>query len=248
MNHKDDEKILMIYLNEADQQDIDDCLASPELCEQLDQLEADMNAIEQAQSQPQLPDDYGQQLWNKITDKLEVQATNNSELSQPGWLEKLKNWLLQPQYSLASFTAVLALVMVAFFIGKQQQNEGFDYQMRDQLLAQNLQLHLAQSEIFLTQVSNGNGSARNQRTAQRLLSSNRIFKQALTQHQGQFTYQLLNDLEPLFLEYANGAPTYNQTGSSQQPRASWVNQTDSNDLMIQIKAMKQQLATENDII
>lgn len=249
MNHKDDEKLLMIYLNEADQQDVDDCLASPELCEQLDQLEADMNAIEQAQIEPQLPDDYGQQLWNKIADKLEIQASNNSKLSQPGWLEKLKNWLLQPQYSLASFAAVLTLVMVAFFVGKQQQNDGFDHQLRDQLLAQNLQLHLVQSEIFLTQVSNGSGTFNSQATAQRLLSSNRIFKQALANYEGQFTNQILHDLEPILLEYANGSPSNapNQT-HGQQPHANWISDTKSNDLMFQIKAMKQQLAQKNDII
>ena len=246
MNHKDEEKLLMIYLNEASQQDIDDFLASPESCEQLDQLEADMNAIEQFHQQHVLPDDYGQQLWHKIADKLEPAATNES--AAMSWLLTLKKWLLQPQYSLASFFGVLLLLFAAFWAGKQHNSPVLNQQLGEQLLAQNVQLHLAQSEIFLTQVSNGKETTNHQMMAQRLLSSNRIFKQALTQYEGQFTYQLLSDLEPILLQYANGAPTYRQGSSDQQPRASWVNHTGSTDLMLQIKAVKQQLATENDII
>ncbi len=248
MNHKDDEKLLMIYLNEADQQEIDECLASPEKCEQLDQLEADMNAIEHIQNQHELPDDYGQQLWNKIADKLVIEETNKPVSEHNGWLHKCRTWLFQPQFSLASLAGVMVLLMVAFIAGKQQGNEGINTELREQLLAQNIQLHLTQSEIFLTQVSNGTGTFNGQATAQRLLSSNRIFKQALTHYDGQFAEQILTNLEPILLEYANGAPTYDQSDSRQQPQANLVNSSNGKDLMFQIKAMKQQLAKENNII
>ena len=77
---------------------------------------------------------------------------------------------------------------------------------------------------------------------------NRIFKQALVNYEGQFAEQILNDLEPILLEYANGAPTYKQSDSEQQPHANFVNNSGSKDLMFQIKAMKRQLAKENNII
>ncbi len=241
MKHTDDEKLLMIYFNEAEQQDVDDCLRSAAACEQLDQLEADMNAIEHAQNQHELPDDYGQQLWSQIADRLEPdQQVVKHKTSH--WLAQIKNMFLVPQYSLASFVVVLGLVGLAFMAGRQQSDEVFNNQLQEQLLAQNIQLHLTQSEIFLTQVSNQNG-INNQMTAQRLLSSNRIFKRALVNHEGQFTSQLLNDLEPILLEYANGAPA-----QTNQPQANWVRNTQPNDLMFQIKALKQQLAQENDII
>lgn len=248
MNPADDEKLLMIYFNEAKQEDIDQCLDSPKTCEQLEQLEADMKTIENAQDQHDLPADYGQQLWLQIADKL-VPEEANQGTEKTSWFQSLKNMWLVPQYSLASFATIMALFVLAFYTGRQQHNEVMGNGLQELLLAQNIQLHLTQSEIFLTQVSNDNSSYNSQATAQRLLSSNRIFKQALANHEGQFTNQLLQDLEPILLEYANGTPASspNQT-HGQQPGANWVSDTQSNDLMFQIKAMKQQLAQKNDII
>lgn len=253
MKPTEDEKLLMIYYSEAAQQDIDECLQSAAACNKLDQLEADMNAIEQAQSQLELsqnklPADYGQQLWNQIADRLETPAL--VPRSSESWLHRLKHMLLMPQYSFASLALVMGLVMLAFYAGRNQTGgTAFDSQLQEQLLAQNIQLHLTQSEIFLTQVNNSSGSFDSQATAQRLLSSNRIFKQALANYDGQFTNQLLQDLEPVLLEYANGASFSNtKQNHGQQPRANWVNDSNSNDLMFQIKTMKQQLAQKNDII
>jgi hypothetical protein len=242
-----DQDLLMIYFKEAQQQ-LDDCLNDPESCQRLDQLEAHMKTIEEAQNQHQLPDDYGQQLWHQIADQL-VLEDSSVQVKRTGWLQQFKNMLMVPQYSLASFVVIAGLVMVAFFAGKQQNPAGLSADVQEQLLAQNIQLHLTQSEIFLTQVSNGSDSFNSQATAQRLLSSNRIFKQALANHDGQFTHQVLLGLEPILLEYANKAPSNNlKQNHGQQPRANWVNDSNTNDLMFQIKAMKQQLAQQNDII
>ena len=258
MKTSKDEQILLTYFKEATQQEVDENLKDAQFCRELDRLEADMNTIEQIQLQNQahMPEDYGQQLWHQIADKLVVEQPNVSEKSSQwvNWLQKIKNWVLIPQYSLASFAVVIGLVMVAFYAGKQQESFGMDVKLQEQLLAQNIQLHLTQSEIFLTQVSNSSGSYNNQATAQRLLSSNRIFKQALAQHDGQFTSQLLQDLEPILLEYANGSLSDESSQATsfqshgQPPKANWVKDSKPNDLMFQIKAMKQQLAQKNDII
>jgi len=208
--------------------------------------------IEQAQDQQDLPDDYGQQLWHKIADQLQPEK-NHAPKEQVNWLQRLKDALLMPQYSIASMVLVTGLVMVAFFAGRQQSStDAFGGHLQEQLLAQNIQLHLTQSEIFLTQVNNG-GGINTQATAQRLLTSNRIFKQALANHKGQFTSQLLQNLEPVLLEFANQSLD-NSTPRihGQQPQANWVNETHSNDLannlMFQIKALKQKLAQKNNII
>lgn len=235
-----DEKILMVLLNEANQKDIDEVLSSTDKCAQLDQLEADMQIIEEAQNDYDLPVDYGQKLWHKIADELE------SPIAPPeNWWHKLQSFLLQPKYSLASFAMLGALVLAAFLLGRGYQSGGLDRQLQEQLLAQNIQLHLTQSEIFLTQVSNSSGTNNMQATAQRLLTSNRIFKQALSQHKGHFTQQILQNLEPVLLEYANKeySPIHDQ-----QSGFKWVGDNQSSDLLFQVKAMKQQLAQQNDII
>ncbi|MFC3194934.1 hypothetical protein ACFODZ_11850 [Marinicella sediminis] len=242
MNPIEDEKLLMIYFDEADKADIDACLKSPDSCRQLDQLEADMTVIEQAQDQQhQLPEDYGQQLWNQIADRL-PETPGNAKSPAHFW-QRLMNGLVQPQYSLAGMAMVVGLVLVAYIAGRQQSDLSSGDALQQQLLAQNIQLHLTQSEIFLTQVSNGNGLANASSTAQRLLTSNRIFKQALAGNDGQFTQQLLQELEPVLLEYANGAPA-----QTQQPEANWVSDQNDRQLMFRIKAMKQQLANHDEII
>lgn len=247
MNHKDDEKLLMIYFNEADEPTRDAGLQSAEVCDQLNQLEADMNAIERAaEQQHPLAADYGQQLWERIADRLE--EPSGFELPRQSWWQKLQNYLLMPQYSLASFALVMGLVMGSFYLGKNQTDSALSQQLQEQLLAQNIQLHLTQSEIFLTQVNNGQGAFDSQATAQRLLSSNRLFKRALAQHDSQFTSQLLQDLEPILLEYANGTAGGTTPQTHGQPRVNWVKDSSSGDLMFQIKTMKQQLAQNNDLI
>ncbi|MGJ8664529.1 MAG: hypothetical protein ACSHWU_12810, partial [Marinicella sp.] len=136
---------------------------------------------------------------------------------------------------------------------KNQSTGSFDKQLQEQLLAQNINLHLTQSEIFLTQVSNGNDSFDSQAAAQRLLFSNRMFKQALVNHDSQFTHQILQDLEPILLEHANGSPSNSTQSHGNQPQVNqagvnWVSDNKATDLMFQIKAMKQQLSQKNDII
>lgn len=247
MKPNEEQKLLMTYLNEANPEDTDECLNDPELCRQLDQLESDMKAIENAQNQHQLADDYGQQLWLKINDQLEERPQEKS------WLVQIKQWFLVPQYSMASFVAVLGLVVLAFYAGHSQNQAAINTALQEQLLAQNIQLHLTQSEIFLTQVRHDTGNTNHQATAQRLLASNRIFKRALVKHEGQFTTELLSDLEPILLEYANDNQLMadsngNKQVHGKQPQANWVSDRKSADLMFQIKVMKQQLAQKNDII
>lgn len=250
-----EQQVLMAYYQEIKQQELDECLKDPDRRYELKQLEADMLAIEQrlSQDQPQLPVDYGQQLWLKVADQIE-KSNNKAPSKRSNWLQQFKNLILMPQYSLASVAVFMGLIMVAFYAGKQHNGENLGVDLQEQLLAQNIQLHLTQSEIFLTQVSNDSSNYNTQATAQRLLSSNRIFKQALANHPGQLTHQILQELEPVLLEFANQSSDNDLTGVTpkqthgQQPQANWVNDSKSNDLLFQIKTMKQQLTQKNDLI
>ena len=116
--------------------------------------------------------------------------------------------------------------------------------------AQNIQMHLTQSEIFLTQVSHQSNNTSGadtgmelQTMAQRLLTSNRIYKKALAGYDSQFTQQVLSDLEPVLLEVANRS---NTQLASKTVTANSANT--SQKLLFQVKSMKQQLANDNTII
>ena len=195
-----------------------------------------MNLIEQAQTTRQLPDDYGEQLWAKIEGDIPDRPNQNPWFS--GWFD----WLHQPRYSLASVVLVAGFCVAAYLLGAHQSpSNGADWQ--NQLLAQNIQMHLTQSEIFLTQVANTPANAqnrqRNQQQAQYLLTNNRLFKNALKGQDSQLTQSLINQLEWVLLEHANNPDSIQAT-----------NQTESthNQLLFNVKAVKNQLAGNQEII
>ncbi|WP_154223022.1 hypothetical protein [Marinicella rhabdoformis] len=237
-----EEKLMLLHMGELSPEESAELLKSAEVCKQLNLLEADMQAFELKTQNP-LPEDYGHQLWNRISEDIKAEETRFNE---PGFFKKLADWFHTPQFSFASMAMVAMLVVTAYWMGRQDVIENTDFSQ--QLLAQNIQMHLTQSEIFLTQVSHasnnstgGNTGTELQTMAQRLLISNRIYKKALAGYNSQFTQQVLSDLEPVLLEVANRSKTQlavmPNTGNNR-----------AQDLLFQVKSMKKQLANDNVII
>lgn len=233
-----EEQLMLLYLGELDPKQAERLLQSAEVCAQLRQLEADMQAIEN-QTEHHLPDDYGHQLWDRIADRI----VSEPHRQRPSIWQQLSQWLAAPQFSMASIMLVGVLVFSAYWTGRQDQSD-MSEDLTNQLLAQNIQMHLTQSEIFLTQAKNrGLGNDQLQTMAQRLLTSNRIYKRAAVNHEGQHTALLLSNLEQILLEYANGAPSESTTLPALQDKSNR-----GQELLFQVKSMKQQLAKDDNII
>ncbi len=167
----------------------------------------------------------------KTVIKKQLKATNR--------MASLKQLFTIPKYTLLSFLILFTFVGVDLLTGRNQIPiiAFVKSTLQTQLLSQNVKEHLTQSEIFLTQVSNDNNPLEAKATAEKLLIFNRILRRELTKEKDLMASQLLSDLEPILLEFANGAPS-----ESQANPASLVKQVKSSNLMFQIKAMKLQLA------
>ncbi len=234
-----EEQLMMLYFGELGSKESKRLLRSPEVCAALRQLETDMQVIEQQDNNP-LPDDYGHQLWDRISGRIDASGQRQKEA---GW-QRFIQWIAVPQYSFASLMLAALLVLSAYWIGRNEHSDITTNDISGQLLAGNIQMHLTQSEIFLTQASNQDLDRNQLQTmAQRLLVSNRIFKRAAANHEGQHTALLLSNLEQILLEYANGAPSESTTLPAMQDKSNR-----GHDMLFQVKSMKQQMAKDENII
>jgi hypothetical protein len=225
---------LMVYLNEADEQKLTDkMLSSPEGCEQLESLQKDMNTIEDKINDYYIDDEYGHDLWNKISDKLD----KSSKLT---WFQKLIRNIQLQKLSAVGLVAMFAIASTFYLLGQKQATEAINTQQASsqQLLAQNMQLHLAQTDMFLTQVSNMNNQQSSPvliQTAESLLATNRIYKNAYINNNNKRLKSLLSELEQVLLEISNGENTNSQK---------YIRDYASTELLYKVKSNNQKLKSQ----
>jgi len=241
-----DYDVLMVFLNECEDKQLEQqILSSPEACERLKQLENDMNSIESSldtSSNDNENNDYGHQLWNNISSQLETPK----ELS---WLDKVKNKMLLPQFSFVSIVAIFVASLTFYTLGSYNKptlnNEKSNY--ANQLLTQNVQYHLTQTDLFLTQVSNMPEQSQTPmmiNTAKHLLSSNRIYKAAMsntdaTENDNTKINQLLIELDQVLTEISN---------SSSDQKQNHLYQYTHDQLLYKVKTINQKLKNNNTVI
>ena len=238
-----DYDLLMVYLNECEDKELQQqILSSASACRRLEQLEKDMNSIETTINPIDTDNEYGHQLWNKISNQLHQPEKLNL-------FERTKLKLFAPQFSFVGLAAVFVASLTFYILGANQNSPIVDENnISNQLLAQNIQFHLAQSDIFLTHVSNMPEQSQTPmmlNTARLLLSSNRIFKSAIANNQytnepnNQHINQLLIELEQVLTEISNSSPEQKQ----QQ-----VYDFTNDQLLYKVKSINQQLKNDNTLI
>ncbi len=197
-----DYEILMVYLKECEDKQLEnDILSSPEACIRLAELEIEMSHIEDNLNHDNLVDDYGSQLWNNIASKLEEPQKSN-------WIDKLGHYILSSGFSKVGLAAVFVASISFYFIGHNQA-ELDNQNNNNQLLSQSMQLYLAQTDVFLTQVKNTTNQSYSPlmlTTAKQLLSTNRIFKAATINRKDKQMSRLLTEIELVLTEFSNSSP------------------------------------------
>ena len=238
-NNKDIEKYneyetFLAYLNEAeDQQLTDEMLSSKQGCKQLEGLQKDMQTIENNINEYTLDENYGSDLWNKISTQLD-------DSSKRTWLQKLFQQLQQSRFSAVGLVAMFMVATTFYLLGQNQGtvNSGAINSSNQQLLAQNMQLHLAQADMFLTQVSNMSLQQNSPvlvNAAQSLLASNRIYKSAYVNNDNKRLQSLLTELEQVLMEITNGNTQYSQK---------YIQDYASDELLFKVKSTNQQLKSQ----
>ena len=230
MKTSSDYEILMVYLNECEDKQLKhDILSSPEACKRLAELEIQMSHIEEKLNHNNLADDYGSQLWNNIATKLE-------EPEQPKWFGKMSNWLHQSNFPKVGLVAVFVASVSFYFIGHNQAE--IDNQINNsELLSKSMQLYLAQTDVFLTQIKNTSNQSQSPlmvTTARQLFSSNRIFKAAVNKQEDKQINRLLTEIEQVLTEYTNSSP--------QQPKNYLYDF--NNELLFKVKSTNKMLKTQ----
>ncbi len=199
-----DEHLILYYYGEAsDAEELGRRIeASAELQRRFEALRGILDSVEE----PEIPErhpSYGSAVWHRLAPQLEQRRSRR-------W-----DWeLLRPRREWALVAATLLLVVGAFLAGRlwpRQQVElaavGYDGQERILLLT--VAKHLEKSEMLLVELANTRDNGEFDISAERQLagqlrSDSRLYRQAAKQSGQADVAALLEQLERLLVELANG--------------------------------------------
>jgi hypothetical protein len=241
-----DEDLTLLFYGEHEDPALAVTVAeSEELSARYDALCAELKLAD-AYQPPQRGDDYGAEVWQRISSRLEEHETKSSgRLS--AWLASL----VQPRISLAGALSIALVVALAFMLGRNGTQDmgnntnapagvtpasvaGID---SDRLLSRSVAAHLEQVNIVLTQFVNTSETSSNQTEhATDMLVANRLYRQAAEAQGNQKLAVFLADLEPLLIELAYQA----QSGSPATRER--MQQEVRDGLLFRVRVMNNQLS------
>jgi hypothetical protein len=210
----DDDLILLFYGEHEDPALPGLVAESEQLSERYDALCAELKLAD-AYQPPQRDDDYGSDVWQRISPQLEGGPAETEN--------RVKSWLsavFQPRFSLAGAVSMLLVATLAFMLGRNGGQEiaptpgemlegtavslsGID---SGRLLTHSVSGHLEQVNLVLTQFANSTEASTNEADyATDMLVANRLYRQAAVSQGNHKLAAFLADLEPLLIEMAHGA-------------------------------------------
>lgn len=227
--------VFLAYLNEDEDKELTEkLLLSDEACQQLSALQNDMKQIMDIQENYEHDDEYGMQLWSNIASQLD-------ETPKPSWLKQLIYQWQQPRFSTIGLMLMFVMAINFYFLGKNHSNVvNYDSQSAySTMLAQNVNLHLAQTDVFLTQISNMNDAQDATlliNAAESLLVTNRIYKNAFAHSDNKRLQSLLTELEKVLIEVSNGHSPIKQNHLQNYTK---------DQLLFKVKSARQQLTSQS---
>lgn len=226
MNHVTDDDLLMLYYGEHDDPELARRVArSPELSERLRRLVRVLEQIDRFPV-PEPEPDFGARVWHRIAARLE-----------PPRARGLFGALLNPRLSLAGAGALVVVVLVAFWVGRQSHPAAAIDPQR--LLAGQVSDHLGRADLLLTEYVNGPGGGAEAAWAAELLTANRIYRFAAERAGHARLARLLEEMETLLLELAND-------GGAQQSDAGALKDYVDEGLLFRVRVMQNNLVRSPD--
>ena len=201
MNHLSEEQLVLHYYGESGADALEEHLGDCESCRAAYQtLQRVLNSVDSFPV-PERPADYETRVWRSVDRALP---------------RRIKfRWSWKP---LAAALATAALLIGAFFAGrsskKQDTHIAADPQVRERVLLVAVGDHLERSQMVLMELanagapgfSNASGSldiSDEQRAAEDLIESNRLYRATAASDGDVATASLLEDLERVLLEIAH---------------------------------------------
>ena len=198
MNHPTEEQFVLYYYGEA--AEIEDHVAGCEPCRtQYQALQRVLNSVDSFPVPERVPD-YESHVWAAVEKRME----KRSRWLQFGW---------RPLFAAA---AMALLVIGAFLAGRTwqrpapRQMASVDNGVRERVLLVAVGDHLERSRMVLVELANAGAPAAGrldisyeQKTAEDLLESNRLYRQTAATNGDVATAALLEELERVLLEIAH---------------------------------------------
>ncbi|MGA9572380.1 MAG: hypothetical protein WBS20_00385, partial [Lysobacterales bacterium] len=244
MRHITDEDLTLLFYGEHEDPALAVMVADSEaLSARYDALCAELKLAD-AYQPPQRGDDYGAEVWQRISPHLGYKEMAGSRFSH--WLAPF----LQPRFSLAGALSIVLVAALAFTLGRNGGPEVSNgpvvsagtpvVAMADidssRLLNRSVAAHLEQVNIVLTQFVNTSvTSASETGHVTDILVANRLYRQAAVAEGDQKLAAFLADLEPLLIELAYQA----QSGSAATRER--MQQEVKDGLLFRVRVMNKQL-------
>lgn len=208
MTHPTQEELVLYHYGETDREPIARHLSSCDRCKRTyAELRRMFGAVDRVEVPARDPA-YPERVWNRIEHRL-------GRTERSTW----RVWLSPPRLSLAA--ALAALVVVAFLAGRFQGRQSVELpaladQTRERVLLVAVGDHLESTQRVLIELVRADGPsdlevAMRQRQAARLASDSRLYGVGARLTGDEQMAELLEDLERILLEVANG-PAALQTG------------------------------------
>lgn len=245
MRHISDEDLTLLFYGEHDDPALAVTVAeSEELSARYDALCDELKLVDAYQA-PLRGDEYGAEVWQRISSKLAVDDTRSTGHAG-AWFTSL----LQPRFSLAGALSIAMVALLAFTLGRNGGQETGNApavpttttQMAvadidsSRLLTRSISAHLEQVNLVLTEFVNTSETGPNETGyATDMLVANRLYRQAAESHGNQKLAAFLADLEPLLIELAYQA----QSGSPATRER--MQQEVRDGLLFRVRVMNKQL-------
>jgi len=246
MKHITDEDLTLLYYGEHEDPALAVMVAeSEELSTRYDALCAELKLAD-AYQPPQRGDDYGAEVWQRISSRLDAQDTRSTG--------RLGEWfasLVQPRFSLAGALSIALVAVLAFMLGRNGGQEVINNPNAplgatpalaianidsSRLLNHSVSTHLEQVNLVLTQFVNSSETRPNETEyATDMLVANRLYRQAAVSQGNHKLAAFLADLEPLLIELAYQA----QSGSPATRER--MQQEVKDGLLFRVRVMNKQL-------
>ena len=244
----DDDLMLLYYGEQNDPALAASVAASPELTARFDALSAELNRVDDFVP-PQRDDDYGADVWKRISPRLETERKNSVELWKSFW-----SVLGQPRFSLAGALSLAMVASLAFMLGRQSDQPGnlpspgpealpaiaMTEFNTGRLLTTSVSSHLEQLNLALTQFVNlPETTVADAGRATDMLVANRLYRQAAISQGNHQLAAFLSELEPFLIELAYES---HKTSPATRDR---MQQEVRNNLLFRVRIMNKQLNESN---
>ncbi len=249
MSKISEQDLTLLYYGEHKDPDLASVVAqSEELSARFKALNDELELVD-AYQPPERGEDYGAEVWQRISPHLGVTQTKTRQRQSRQLLSGWWKGFSRPRFSTAGVLGLVLAAALAFMLGRNGNIQGsagiesgpetvFAGIDSERLLASSVSGHLQQLNVGLTEFAHTDTpSAQDAEWAMDMLLANRLYRQSAAAGGDRRLAGFLAGLEPLLIELAYEAHAASNTAHER------MRQEVRDDLLFKIRVMNNQLKT-----